>query len=414
MPSFFEALASPSNYGLLGGAQGLLSAGGPSPQPIGIGPALGRGIGGFLGANTEAQQLMMRQALTQGQLSQYGMQNQLGQAQLDDRTSQMKQQAERQQGILQFAQQLPPEQRQAFILNPQAFLAPYSLKPGEQRMMGSTPMATGVPVPPTESPVARLMAERDALPPNDPRRSIYDNAISKATTHQPPLVQMGLGSPVPVETPQGPRLVLPPTKPGGKAEIVEIPGAGPAIPARSEEQRLKREEAEQKQAKATVDIQRKSAIVSAAVDSALQKIPQVGMFGTAIERVGLAKIPDNAAYDMNQQIDTIKANIGFKELQDMRAASPTGGALGQIAVRELEFLQAALGSLDIGQSTTQLTKNLRAVKTHFDNWKKAVEQANTGAPSMSPTTPETPVTPGWTPDKETRYQELLRKRSGAQ
>lgn len=36
---------------------------------------------------------------------------------------------------------------------------------------------------PTE--ISRLMAERDALPPDSPKRRIYDNAISKQTTHAP-------------------------------------------------------------------------------------------------------------------------------------------------------------------------------------------------------------------------------------
>jgi hypothetical protein len=37
------------------------------------------------------------------------------------------------------------------------------------------------------SGIAKLMAERDALPPNDPRRQIYDKAIEKQSTHQAPV-----------------------------------------------------------------------------------------------------------------------------------------------------------------------------------------------------------------------------------
>lgn len=44
----------------------------------------------------------------------------------------------------------------------------------------------GAPDPAKLSPVAQLMAEMNALPPGDPRRAIYQNAITKATTHQPP------------------------------------------------------------------------------------------------------------------------------------------------------------------------------------------------------------------------------------
>lgn len=38
---------------------------------------------------------------------------------------------------------------------------------------------------PTTSDVGRLIRERDALPPNDPKRATYDDAIKKASTHQP-------------------------------------------------------------------------------------------------------------------------------------------------------------------------------------------------------------------------------------
>lgn len=44
----------------------------------------------------------------------------------------------------------------------------------------------GAPDPAKLSPVAQLMSEMNALPPGDPRRAIYQNAIIKATTHQPP------------------------------------------------------------------------------------------------------------------------------------------------------------------------------------------------------------------------------------
>lgn len=86
----------------------------------------------------------------------------------------------------------------------------------------------------------------------------------------------------------------------------------------------------------------------------------------------LSKIPSTDARDFQKQIDTIKANIGFNELQAMRAASPTGGALGQVAVQELEYLQSVLGSLDTGQSPTQVRENLNSIKEHYTNWKATV------------------------------------------
>jgi hypothetical protein len=46
----------------------------------------------------------------------------------------------------------------------------------------------------------------------------------------------------------------------------------------------------------------------------------------------------------------------------MRAASPTGGALGAVTVEELKMLQAAGGSVEQSQSATQLKDNLRRYK----------------------------------------------------
>ena len=55
---------------------------------------------------------------------------------------------------------------------------------------------------------------------------------------------------------------------------------------------------------------------------------------------------------------TIRSNVGFDRLQQMREASPTGGALGQVSDRELSTLQAVLGSLELEQSEKQLISNL--------------------------------------------------------
>jgi hypothetical protein len=46
----------------------------------------------------------------------------------------------------------------------------------------------------------------------------------------------------------------------------------------------------------------------------------------------------------------------------MRQASPTGGALGGVAVEELKMLQSALGNLDTNQSPEKFANELRKVK----------------------------------------------------
>jgi hypothetical protein len=81
-----------------------------------------------------------------------------------------------------------------------------------------------------------------------------------------------------------------------------------------------------------------------------------GMIGQVMSTFG-----GTDATDLESVLDSIKAKIGFKELQDMRRESPTGGALGQVAVKELEFLQSVEGSLKQKQSPDQLRSNLQAI-----------------------------------------------------
>ena len=83
-------------------------------------------------------------------------------------------------------------------------------------------------------------------------------------------------------------------------------------------------------------------------------------------------IPGTSAKDLNKTIETIKANLGFAELQAMRQSSPTGGALGQVAVQELEALQATVASLDQGQSPDRLTQSLQEVEDHYTKWLETV------------------------------------------
>jgi hypothetical protein len=79
------------------------------------------------------------------------------------------------------------------------------------------------------------------------------------------------------------------------------------------------------------------------------------------------------AADLEAALSTITSAVGFKRLQDMREASPTGGALGSVSERELSQLNAALGSISQKQSPEQLKKNLLKIKDHYQ---KAVDAIN--------------------------------------
>lgn len=95
-----------------------------------------------------------------------------------------------------------------------------------------------------------------------------------------------------------------------------------------------------------------------------QAMPMVSNWTTGYGSV-LTNWPASAARDFKGQIDTIVANLGFDELQEMRANSPTGGALGQVAVQELDMLQKTKASLDQAQSPVQVMKALRELDDFY-------------------------------------------------
>jgi len=88
-------------------------------------------------------------------------------------------------------------------------------------------------------------------------------------------------------------------------------------------------------------------------------------------------IPGTDAFQLEKMLETVQANLGFDTLQQMRDASPTGGALGQVSERELSLLTSALTNLNIGQNTEILKKNLEDVKRHYNNWLRTVKKAGT-------------------------------------
>lgn len=90
-----------------------------------------------------------------------------------------------------------------------------------------------------------------------------------------------------------------------------------------------------------------------------------GFMGGMLQAVG-----GTDARNLRGMIDTIKANIGFAELQAMRDASPTGGALGQVAVQEINFLQSTIAALDQAQDDDILLQNLEQVADSMRRIKK--------------------------------------------
>ena len=84
----------------------------------------------------------------------------------------------------------------------------------------------------------------------------------------------------------------------------------------------------------------------------------------------IKSLPRTDALTLSGYLDTIKSNVGFDKLQQMREDSPTGGALGQVSDFENRMLQAVKGSLEQKLSPSQLKTNLNIVLTNLRQLRK--------------------------------------------
>ena len=109
-------------------------------------------------------------------------------------------------------------------------------------------------------------------------------------------------------------------------------------------------------------------------------------------------IPGTDAKELASVIQTIKARLGFDQLQQMRNSSPTGGALGNVSNKELASLESAVASLDQTLDPRVLRNNLNQIKTSYSNWRNAAlsklpEERKQGATGQStaPGTVQNPI-----------------------
>ncbi len=86
-----------------------------------------------------------------------------------------------------------------------------------------------------------------------------------------------------------------------------------------------------------------------------------------------AVIPGTPAADLAGTMESIKSNLAFDRLQQMRDESRTGGALGQIVLRELDMLASVWASTQQSQSPGQLRENLGVLKTRAEALAAAYE-----------------------------------------
>jgi hypothetical protein len=96
--------------------------------------------------------------------------------------------------------------------------------------------------------------------------------------------------------------------------------------------------------------------------------------------------------------DKITARGGFKELQDMRAASPTGGALGNVSNQEGAQLRAAFAAIDRKQDAADVKKAIDTAISDLQGSKSRVREAydmtyDYKGGGATPSTPPPPPAP---------------------
>ena len=88
--------------------------------------------------------------------------------------------------------------------------------------------------------------------------------------------------------------------------------------------------------------------------------PEAGPIGDFAQKIG--PFSSTESTDLAVLLDPIRANVAFDRLQQMREASKTGGALGNVSNVELAQLQASAGSLAQRASPEILIKNLMKIE----------------------------------------------------
>jgi hypothetical protein len=152
------------------------------------------------------------------------------------------------------------------------------------------------------------------------------------------------------------------------------------------EQKEKVEEKVQKKALQESQAKSQANIVAQDLDKIINLVNS-GKFDPGVTAAVARNVPGTTSFDVEKLLDSVKSNVAFNKLQEMRAASPTGGALGSVSTHEMNLLQSVLGSLDTATSKDQFLSNLqrlREVQDRIINQGITPEQVALYQKQMSP------------------------------
>ena len=371
------------NNALLAAAQALLT-------PRSRGGGMGAAFGAFPQAIDRAKANAMREQLMALQGKQVGLQTDKLGFDMEQAKAQQAEAMRNRENFARLVGTLPPEQRMiAEQLGPDYFkgMAPQPVKPTFQKWFENGQERSGFVAPgQAPQPVGDAKPQdmdkwliRDESGNWVPNRALIEarSSVAKAGATK---VEVGAGQKdtmwgeppkgyVWARDPASGQVMTQPDKSGAVAPM--------ALPIAGSKEARDREEVQAKQAQRQQYAQNVAGTILSTVREARKMVgPLSAGFGGSI----MGQVPGSPAVDLKALIDPIKANIGFQRLQEMRDMSPTGGALGQVAVQELNMLQSVVSSLDQNQSPEQLRKSFDKIEKHFNNWLRVMTQADGGAP----------------------------------
>lgn len=99
-------------------------------------------------------------------------------------------------------------------------------------------------------------------------------------------------------------------------------------------------------------------LINALSDGRTFAAPVAGVGGNFLADLGV----NQAAVDFRNELVSLQAVVAFGRLQEMRDASKSGGALGGVSEKELNFLVSAYGNLMQSTSPERLKENLITIR----------------------------------------------------
>ena len=110
--------------------------------------------------------------------------------------------------------------------------------------------------------------------------------------------------------------------------------------------------------------------------SANQLLNHPGLAGITGLRGKIPNIPGSAAADAEAQLQTLKSQIGFGVMQELRNNSKTGSSgLGALSDAEGKRLEQNLAALDKAQSLEQMKSSLKSILDYTNGAKDRLRDA---------------------------------------